>query len=222
MRDPRLWQRLQRFRFDDGTGTPSFSARLGEAEGWNADYTARVIEEYRKFLYLSVVLPGVAVPGLAVESAWALHTEYERRYWDELCGQTLGAALNFIPRDEVLPTMTPRHADTVAAYASEFGVAPPADIWAGVDVAFDPTTPSGFHGQVALTFAGVFLGTGALLFTTGQPELGAAFVILSACGLGMGLWEWLFPTKRRRVRAFPELKEDIAGLPAPADAGGGE
>ena len=222
MRDRRLWQRLQRFRFDDGTGTPSFSARLGEAEGWNAGYTARVIEEYRRFLYLSVVLPGVAVPGLAVERAWAMHTEYERRYWDDLCGQTLGTALNFIPRDETVPTMTPRHAETIAAYTSEFGAPPPADIWAGVDVAYDPTTPSGFPGQVALTFAIVFVGTGALLLTTDEPELGAAFLILSAFGLGMGLWEWFFRAKRRRIRAFPGLKGDFTDFPIPDDVSGGQ
>ncbi len=47
-----LWERLRDYPIDDpGAGFP-FSRRLARENGWSPDYAARVILEYKRFLYL--------------------------------------------------------------------------------------------------------------------------------------------------------------------------
>ena len=44
-----LYERIRKFRFDPDGATATFAGRLASENGWSAKFTARVIEEYRKF-----------------------------------------------------------------------------------------------------------------------------------------------------------------------------
>src|SRR5262245_30721641 len=136
--DP-LFRRIDDFALDEGTPTLTFADRLAHENGWTRAYTARVIREYRRYLYLTQVAGHVAVPSEEVDQAWHMHLTYTRSYWDGLCGQVLGRPLHHNPTrggaDE-----TRKFADlyrqTLATYATVFGERPPADIWPDVGTRF--------------------------------------------------------------------------------------
>src|SRR4051794_21859641 len=76
-----LWQKIKAFELDRaGDGFP-FSARLARENGWSRSFAFRVIEEYRRFVYLMATAPHPVSPSDAVDQAWHLHMTYTRSYW---------------------------------------------------------------------------------------------------------------------------------------------
>jgi hypothetical protein len=66
-RDP-LYQRICAFAIDEAPAAHGFANRLADDNGRPRGYTARVIAEYRKFLYLS------ATAGVPMFHAWYQRT----------------------------------------------------------------------------------------------------------------------------------------------------
>lgn len=135
MRDPDLWKRLEAFRFDADTGSEPYSVKLARAEGWSADYTRAVIEEYRRFLYLTQVSEGPVTPSEPVDRAWHMHLTFTRSYWDELCRKVLKGPLHHDPcagREE-MPRYEAQFDETLALYREEFGNEPPGMVWRNED-----------------------------------------------------------------------------------------
>lgn len=147
-----LWDRLRAFDIDaEGSvstadasapadpselaGAPPslpFRARLARENGWRAGYAARVVEEYRRFLFLAAVSGHPVTPSEAVDQAWHLHLCYTRAYWDGLCGDVLGFRLHHGPtrggRAEAA-RYDAQYRATLSSYANCFGALPPAEIW---------------------------------------------------------------------------------------------
>src|SRR5262249_18777890 len=86
--DRRLWDRLRAFDIDaDGSTTDissdekvnvrrpnqapslSFTTRLTRENGWRASHAARVVEEYRRFLFLTAVSGPSVTPSETVDQA---------------------------------------------------------------------------------------------------------------------------------------------------------
>lgn len=132
MRNPDLWARLEAFEFDKGRGTAPFSVKLALGEGWSVAFTARVIEEYRRFLYLTQVSDRQVTPSQIVDAAWHMHLTFTRDYWEDLCPNVIGKAVHHQPcaGEEEMPRYRNQYAATKALYEAEFGMEPPADIWA--------------------------------------------------------------------------------------------
>ncbi len=131
MQNPELWARLQAFRFDaDGVSAP-YSAKLAEDQRWTSAYTERVIEEYRRFLYLTQVSAAPVTPSIVVDHAWHMHLNFTRSYWDDLCGDILGAPLHHDPcaGDDEMPLYGRQYEATLRLYQAEFGAGAPEDIW---------------------------------------------------------------------------------------------
>ena len=80
MQDPDLWNRLKAHAFNDPGATKSYAVKLAAAEGWTPDFTLRVIEEYRKFLYLTQISRGEATPSEIIDRAWHMHLTFTRNY----------------------------------------------------------------------------------------------------------------------------------------------
>ncbi len=151
-----LWDRLRAFDIDadDGGGDASaaaaggalstprepkaappsfpFRARLARENGWRPSYAARVVEEYRRFLYLAAVSGHSVTPSEAVDQAWHLHLCYTRSYWDRLCRDVLGFRLHHGPtrggRAEAAH-YDAQYRATLASYQRVFGAPPPDEIW---------------------------------------------------------------------------------------------
>lgn len=137
-----LWRRLERLQLDaPGTAQP-FTARLAREQGWSLRYAVRVVDEYRRFLFLAKAV-GPACPSEQVDEAWHLHLCYTRSYWNDLCRDVLGEPLHHQPTKGG-PAQLEHHRTmylaTLAAYREQFGSEPPADIWPAVDERFAATS----------------------------------------------------------------------------------
>lgn len=197
MRQPELWARLEGYTFD-GPGSAPFSVKLARAEGWSTRYTARVIEEYRRFLYLTQIGKRQITPSRIVDAAWHMHLTFTRDYWDDLCPNVIGRPIHHQPcaGEEEMPRYRDQFAATKALYEAEFGGEPPADIWSRDPVprrAFHLREAGGgtFQGLAAIVFfalvcigfldlMGGIAGVSGSLYLT----LGGAFLVFAALGFG--------------------------------------
>lgn len=143
-----LWESLKTFDFDAAAGSPgsdpplrSFSRRLAGEQGWSPAFTPRVLEEYRRFLFLTAVAGEAVCPSEEVDAAWHLHLIFTRSYWDGLCGKVLGRPLHH-NASAGGPAEGAKHRGmyrrTLRAYREWFGGDPPADIWPPAWRRFDP------------------------------------------------------------------------------------
>ena len=130
--DPILWRRLAGFEVSPPEALFSFTSRLARENCWSLPHAQAVFAEYRRFLYLCMVAGRPMTPSDAVDQAWHLHLTYSRSYWQELCREVLGRPLHHEPTRGG-PAERARFVEsyqaTLAAYAREFGQAPPGDIW---------------------------------------------------------------------------------------------
>jgi len=136
-----LYDKIQAFAFDEPGTARSFAARLAEERGWSHEHAARVIVEYRRFLFLAMAAGHTVCPAEDVDEAWHLHLIYSRSYWERLCGEVLGRPLHHDP-SRGGGTEYAKHrrmyADTLASYRRLFGEEPPTLIWPNVDERFTP------------------------------------------------------------------------------------
>ncbi|MEM7273176.1 MAG: hypothetical protein AAF547_08870 [Actinomycetota bacterium] len=139
-----LWDRLSTLDLDDwaegaGPARFGFTARLARDNGWSAAFAERVVEEYRRFVFLSQVLGHPVTPSDEVDQAWHLHLTYTRSYWDDLCGQVLGRPLHHGPTRGGPAEDTKFedwYARTLDGYRAWFGTEPPADVWPPSSIRF--------------------------------------------------------------------------------------
>lgn len=130
--DSSLWERLQHYRFDPTPVAHPFEWRLASAQGWPLGKASRVVEEYRRFVFLAMVADHSVTPSSAVDAAWHLHLIDTRRYWEEFCPVVLGRPLHHEP-GRGGPSDRAHHqtqyARTLTSYRRCFGTDPPPDIW---------------------------------------------------------------------------------------------
>lgn len=127
-----LWKRLVEFKFDEPGATLTFAARLARENGWRLGYAKRVIEEYRRFLFLSMVSGHSVSPSEAVDQAWHLHLTYTRSYWTKLCGEILPRPLHHCPTlggSKETEKFDSWYEQTLESYRQFFAESPPEDIW---------------------------------------------------------------------------------------------
>lgn len=153
--DDSLWQALASMRVEPDGAVTTFEAKLAREARWAPAFTAQVMGEYRRFLYLAGIAGHPVSPSKSVDKAWHLHLTYSRHYWDVLCDQILrrpfhhepslgGTAQDAHHRDQ--------YARTLDLYRRTFGEEPPAAIWAA-PVALQPQPKSRPRG-VALRLGG--------------------------------------------------------------------
>lgn len=126
-----LLQKIESFDIDGGPCASTFAMRLAKEQQWTAGYTARVIREYKRFLYLGAT-QGPVTPSEVVDEAWHLHMIYTESYWTRLCGEVLGKPFHHRPgRGGSAEARKHRDQfqDTRSKYLAVFGEEPPADIW---------------------------------------------------------------------------------------------
>jgi uncharacterized protein (TIGR04222 family) len=125
----------------DGLGPSAltFTTRLARENGWSRTFAARVVNEYKRFVYLAMTAGRPVCPSEQVDAAWHLHLTYTRSYWDRFCGEVLGRPLHHHPTrggTNEADKHRRMYTETLAAYREAFGREPPADIWPPVDVRF--------------------------------------------------------------------------------------
>ncbi len=127
-----LWRKLTTFPFDAPGVRRPLSVRLAEDQRWTADYTRRVLNEYRRFLFLTAVAGHTVCPSEDIDQAWHEHLTWTRLYWDELCGKILQYPLHHDPSGGG-PAELLRHRamyrQTLDSYLRVFNEPAPGDIW---------------------------------------------------------------------------------------------
>jgi len=179
-----LWTRLEALDFDvEGAAFP-FAARLARDNNWSEAYSARVIDEYRRFVFLAVVAGHEVTPSDAVDQAWHLHLTYTRHYWGVFT-DTIGVALHHGPTSGGA-TERARYADnyarTLASYAHFFGAAPPADIWPDSEARF---TMAAHMRRVDLRAYRPAASAGGPVRRLAAMLAGGVFVTSAAAALGL-------------------------------------
>lgn len=81
-----LYKKLKNWQIDEISSAFSFSKRLARDNGWTHAYARRVVEEYKKFVFLAICAGHPVTPSDQVDQAWHLHL-------------TLSASLPLVPAD---------------------------------------------------------------------------------------------------------------------------
>lgn len=127
-----LWNKIKNFNFDQPGTTFTFSHKLARQKNWTPAFTEKVIEEYKKFIFLCCISSNGASPSLAVDEAWHLHLTYTQSYWQQLCKNVLGKELHHYP-SKGGPEEKLKHEkwykETLLLYEEVFDLAPDPDIW---------------------------------------------------------------------------------------------
>jgi len=127
-----LYSRIQAFSLDQPNTQLLFHKRLARDNGWSIGYAQRVIEEYKKFVFLAVAAGHPVTPSDQVDQVWHLHLTYTRSYWQEFCPKILQTTLHHDPTrggsSEQLK-FDNWYSKTLESYQQFFGQIPPIDIW---------------------------------------------------------------------------------------------
>jgi hypothetical protein len=97
VKEQQLWKKLKAFSPDEPGAVFSFSQRLARENNWSDEYAHRVVEEYKRFLFLCCTTSEQLTPSPAVDQAWHLHMVYTHSYWNDLCGTVLERELHHNP-----------------------------------------------------------------------------------------------------------------------------
>lgn len=105
-----------------------FIQRVMKENLWDRNYTLRVIEEYKKFLWLSTKTK--VSPSHQIDQVWHAHILYTQDYQLQSWYLNKGMYIHHNPtssKDKAIQGIKP-YIDTKSAYEEYFGT-PPSDIW---------------------------------------------------------------------------------------------
>lgn len=127
-----MWEAIRQFEIDDPDDAYTFSDRLARENGWTHDYTLRVIDEYKRFVFLLCVTGISLTPSDPVDQAWHLHLLYTKSYWKDFCKNILEREIHHNPTRGGLSESSrflDYYAKTRDIYRQYFEVDAPEDIW---------------------------------------------------------------------------------------------
>ncbi|MBD1385954.1 hypothetical protein IDJ75_11740 [Mucilaginibacter rigui] len=132
LNEQKLWQKIHAFELDEPGSAFKFSDRLARENGWTKSYAKRVVEEYKKFIFLCCVSQQGVTPSDPVDQAWHLHLTFTRSYWTDLCKNTLNREIHHNPTkggEQEAAKFDGFYTGSQKLYAEKFGQQPPSDIW---------------------------------------------------------------------------------------------
>jgi hypothetical protein len=127
-----LWNKIKHFQLDEPQVDFKFSDRLARENGWSIAYSLRVIEEYKKFIFLCCITDSGVTPSDPVDQAWHLHLTFTKSYWIDLCKNTLEKEIHHNPTkggEKEAAKFNEFYTGTRNIYVEKFGVQQPIDIW---------------------------------------------------------------------------------------------
>jgi hypothetical protein len=205
--DQDLWERLETMEIDPPDATTRFHHRLKQYNAWTDAFAARVIKEYRRFLYLAARAGHPVTPSDTVDQAWHLHLIYTRHYWQELCDKILGLQLHHEPSAGGTVDSNKfehQYEQTIESYKAIFGEAPPADIWPVREPA-----KRGALGKKLLIAGGTVIGL-AIALKAANLSLFMPMLILGAI-LGVLVYSYAAPAARNPNKRDPNNRGSGCG-----------
>lgn len=135
-----LYRSLKEFDIDGGPVEFTFEERLARENGWTREYARRVVQEYKRFVFLSATAGHPITPSEEVDQAWHLHMTFTDSYWDGMC-PLLPRPLRHNPTKggaQESAKFIDWYEKTKASYRRLLGEEPPADIWPSSEKRFGP------------------------------------------------------------------------------------
>ena len=127
--------------------TETFQQRLASKHDLTEESARRLVEEYRRFLYLKAIDGGPLTPSKRVDQAWHLHMEAAGMGWTQFCDDVLKFRIDHRTGLSKTKAMA-SYVRLFELYRREFNHEPPGDIWPGAHE----------RKQRAFGFAMVFAG----------------------------------------------------------------
>lgn len=105
-----------------------FVERLMKENLWDELYTLRVIEEYKKFIYLATKQR--VAPSFEIDQVWHTHILFTNDY-QAMCDAFVGTFLHHNPntKEDTRTVGKDQYIATKEGYRLTFGIEPPKDIW---------------------------------------------------------------------------------------------
>ncbi len=127
-----LWNKIEGFEIDNFDSKMTFTDRLCRENGWKFEYAVRVVNEYKKFIYMICISDHPLTPSDQVDQVWHLHLLYTKSYWVEFCEKTLGREIHHGPTkggNNEKVKFNDWYAKTKELYTRTFKKEVPNDIW---------------------------------------------------------------------------------------------
>lgn len=127
-----LWEKISQFPLDKPDVKLSFSQRLARENGFSESFARKIVQEYKKFLFLCCVSEQAVTPSNFVDLAWHLHLTYTKSYWNDLCKNTLQQEIHHTPTEGGKSEKSKYkscYEYTLDLYKTKFGKNPDFDIW---------------------------------------------------------------------------------------------
>ena len=126
--DP-LWLKLNMMNAQGMQAFAPMMQMMEQQMGASTEMAQRVIEEYRKFLFLAMRAGHQVIPPGIINDVWMMHLQQAQNYWE-----TLGEMITERPVAQGLDaksfqSMSDAWAATLQSYEKIFGTSPPMDIW---------------------------------------------------------------------------------------------
>lgn len=84
-----LWYRIQKLEIPSPYEAAAFRERLCQENDWTNEFFNRVLKEYKRLLFLTMVSGHQTAPSTVVDKLCDLHLLHNWSWEHELCGKTL-------------------------------------------------------------------------------------------------------------------------------------
>lgn len=135
--DP-LWLKLNMMNADGLKAFAPLMDAMQKQWGQNAEMAQRVIEEYRKFLFLAMRAGHQVIPPGPVNDAWMTHLQTAQNFWENLGQMITERPMSQGADASQFASMADAWKATLESYEKIFGMKPPMDIWGQGPTADNP------------------------------------------------------------------------------------
>ena len=137
--DP-LWLKLNLMNAQGMQAFAPLMKMMEQQMGGNSEMAQRVIEEYRKFLFLAMRAGHQVIPPGVINDVWMMHLQNAQNYWENL-GQMIAEKPVAKGLDaKGFANAADAWTATLQSYEQIFGTKPPMDIWGKPPTAENPFT----------------------------------------------------------------------------------
>lgn len=126
--DP-LWLKLNMMNAQGMQAFAPMMQMMEQQQGASTEMAQRVIEEYRKFLFLAMRAGHQVIPPGVINDVWMSHMQNAQNYWENLAKMITDRPVAGGMDAKTMGNVGDAWAATLQSYEKIFGTKPPADIW---------------------------------------------------------------------------------------------
>jgi len=126
--DP-LWLKLNMMNAQGMQAFAPVMQMMEKQMGANAEMAARVIEEYRKFLFLAMRAGHQVIPPGLINDVWMMHMQNTQNFWEQLSQMMTERPAVGGMDAKTMGSVAEAWTQTLQSYEKFFGTKPPTDIW---------------------------------------------------------------------------------------------